>query len=140
MDCLPHVLQAFEELGVKHEPLRLIPPQFESPLPPLQAAVFPPSFRDLPPPPLELYDLEEAFSSERARLSQLANKCLSGGMSRGGSGTRGAALEEEISDLEYWIHEAGRIVGISSNADDASRILHSVALMITEFKKNIVNE
>lgn len=39
MDCVPQVLQAYEELGVKHEPLRLIPPQFESPLPPLQAAV-----------------------------------------------------------------------------------------------------
>ena len=31
--------------GVKHEPLKLITPQFETPLPPLQAAVFPPSFR-----------------------------------------------------------------------------------------------
>lgn len=30
---------AYETLGVKHEPLRLITPQFETPLPPLQAAV-----------------------------------------------------------------------------------------------------
>ena len=38
-----HVLQAavkaYEQLNVKHEPLRLITPQFETPLPQLQSAV-----------------------------------------------------------------------------------------------------
>ena len=43
-DLAPTV-QAYEDLSVKHEPLKLITPQFETPLPPLQAAVFPPSFR-----------------------------------------------------------------------------------------------
>lgn len=99
--------------------------------------VFPPSFRDLPPPALELFDLEEAFSSEKTRLSQLANKCLS----RGGVGGRvggGAAMDDEISDLEYWVREAGQIIGVGSPADDAAKILHTVALLIAEFKKNNV--
>lgn len=36
---VPEVLGLYEELGVKHEPLRLIAPQFETPFPPLQLAV-----------------------------------------------------------------------------------------------------
>lgn len=35
-NMIPKVLESFQELGVKHEPLKLIPPQFETPLPPLQ--------------------------------------------------------------------------------------------------------
>merc|ERR1712080_698699 len=73
--AVPRAIQACKELGVKHEPLRLITPQFETPLPPLQPSVFPPAFRDLKPPPLELFDLDEAFSSEWARLAQLTSKC-----------------------------------------------------------------
>ncbi|KAI8432856.1 hypothetical protein MSG28_013785 [Choristoneura fumiferana] len=73
---LPEVLGLYDALGVKHEPLRLIAPQFETPFPPLQLAVFPPTFREPPPPPLELFDLDEALSSERAQLARLANKCL----------------------------------------------------------------
>lgn len=84
---------------------------------------------------LELFDLEEAFSSERARLSQLANKCLSRSVGRVSGG---AALEDEIADLEYWIREAGDIVGAGSVADDAAKILHAVALHVTEFRKNNV--
>lgn len=36
---LPAVITSYEELGVPYEPLRLISPQFECPLPPLQPAV-----------------------------------------------------------------------------------------------------
>ena len=32
-------IESYEKLGVKHEPLKLITPQFETPLPPLQPAV-----------------------------------------------------------------------------------------------------
>lgn len=39
MNCVPKVLEAYETLKIKHEPLRLITPQFNSPLPPLQPAV-----------------------------------------------------------------------------------------------------
>lgn len=37
--------------------------------------VFPPAFRELPPPPLELFDLDETFSSEKTRLAEITNKC-----------------------------------------------------------------
>ena len=33
------VCRAYEQMKVKHEPLTLIPPNFETPLPPLQPAV-----------------------------------------------------------------------------------------------------
>ncbi len=36
---IPDAVRAFEQLHVKHEPLKLIAPQFETPLPPLQPAV-----------------------------------------------------------------------------------------------------
>lgn len=118
-------VRAYETLGVKHEPLRLITPQFETPLPPLQAAVFPPSFRELPPPPLELFDLEEAFSSDKSHLAQVTNKCLVPG---------GA---EDIADLEYFVRECGRILGVSGNENESAHsILHSVALTIADFKKS----
>lgn len=36
---VPEALKLYEELGVKHQPLKIITPKFEAPLPPLQAAV-----------------------------------------------------------------------------------------------------
>jgi len=36
---VPACIKAYEVLGVKHEPLTLIPPHFEAPLPPTQASV-----------------------------------------------------------------------------------------------------
>ena len=63
-------------MDVKHEPLALIQPQFETPLPPLTPAVFPPAMRDPPPPALDQFDLDEQFASERVRLAQLTNKCM----------------------------------------------------------------
>lgn len=39
LDAVPLVLKAYGELNVKHEQLRLVPPQFDAPLPPLQVAV-----------------------------------------------------------------------------------------------------
>ena len=39
--------------------------------------VFPPAFRELPPPSLELFDLDEQFSSEKVRIAQITNKCES---------------------------------------------------------------
>lgn len=37
--------------------------------------VFPPTFRELPAPALDLFDLDECFSSEKTRLAQITNKC-----------------------------------------------------------------
>ena len=132
---VPRILDSFQQVGVKHEPLKLIPPQFETPLPALQVAVFPPLFRTLNPPPLELYDLDAEFSSERNRLAQLTNRCHDG-------------------DLEYYVVEAGHILGIvqqlkssqpsaaaaggaaTSNADRAKRIIAHVLDRISQFKKS----
>lgn len=36
---IPACIKAYEALGVKHEPLTLISPHFEAPLPPTQASV-----------------------------------------------------------------------------------------------------
>lgn len=37
--------------------------------------VYPTVFRELPPPALDLFDLDEEFSSEKVRLAQLSNDC-----------------------------------------------------------------
>merc|ERR1712070_863772 len=57
-DLIPEAVALYSQLGVKHDPLSLIPPQFESPLPPLNPAVFPPALRELPPPALDPFDLD----------------------------------------------------------------------------------
>ncbi|CAJ0581929.1 unnamed protein product, partial [Mesorhabditis spiculigera] len=114
----PAVINAYENLGMKCEQLTLITPNFEVPLPPLQPAVFPPNFKEPPNPQLELFDLDEMFSSQETRLAQLANKC-----------------EEE--DLEYFIKEASDIVGISLPIDERTpkRILEHLIHQIFEYKK-----
>jgi len=43
----------------------LIPPQFETPMLGLMPATFPPILRELPPPNLELFDLDDEFASEK---------------------------------------------------------------------------
>ena len=39
LDMVPAALKAYDELNVKHEPLSLIAPNFETPLPQTQASV-----------------------------------------------------------------------------------------------------
>jgi len=107
----------YDKLGVKHEPLSLIPPQFETPLPPLKPAVFPPTLREPPPPALELFDLDEHFASERIRLAQLCNKCDES-TSEGGSGDRSSGSRQtggrvSEKDLDYYVREAADIVGVT---------------------------
>ena len=68
-DLIPETLELYKTIGVKHEPLTLIPPQFETPMPALQAAVFPPTLKELPPPSLDLYDLDEQFASEKIKMA-----------------------------------------------------------------------
>lgn len=94
VSLIPVAVQMYAKLSVKHEPLSLIPPQFEVPLPPLQPAVFMPTMRELAPPALDLFDLDEHFSSEKLRLAQLTNKCTD-------------------DDLEYYVRESGEILGVS---------------------------
>ncbi|CAH1774851.1 unnamed protein product [Owenia fusiformis] len=117
---VPRAIRAFEQLNVKHEPLTLITPQFETPLPPLQPAVFPPTFRELPPPALDLFDLDEQFSSEKVRMAQITNKCTD-------------------DDMEYYVRECGEVFGVSNklpaNSRDAKHILEYVLHQVVEFKK-----
>ncbi|XP_058229253.1 intraflagellar transport protein 52 homolog isoform X2 [Hemibagrus wyckioides] len=119
-DSLPSVIRAYKQLNVKHEPLQLITPQFETPLPPLQPAVFQPAFRDLPPPMLDLFDLDETFSSEKVRLAQLSNKCTD-------------------DDLEFYVRKCGDILGVSGKLDkekqDAKHFLEHIFFQVVEFKK-----
>lgn len=118
---IPAAIRAYEDLRVKHEPLALITPQFETPLPPLMPAVFPPTFRDLDGPALDLYDLDENFSSEKIRLAQLTNKC-------------------NEDDLEYFVRECGELFGVKAAAGQqgplsGKQILEQVLREIAEFKK-----
>lgn len=90
-NLIPESFELYQQTRVPKAPLTLIQPQFEVPLPPLQAAVFPPQLREQPCPALDLYDLDDEFASERIRLAQLTNKCTH-------------------ADLEYYINEATNIV------------------------------
>lgn len=65
MRHVPEAVALYEQLGVKKAPLSLIPPAFETPLPALTPATFPPVLREPPPPALELFDLDEAFAGEQ---------------------------------------------------------------------------
>ncbi|XP_008408408.1 intraflagellar transport protein 52 homolog isoform X1 [Poecilia reticulata] len=117
---LPEVISSFKQLNVKHEPLQLITPQFETPLPQLQPAVFPPALSELPPPMLDLFDLDETFSSEKVRLAQLTNKCTD-------------------DDLEFYVRKCGEILGVTPKLDkehrDAKHILEHIFFQVVEFKK-----
>ncbi len=119
MTHLPKVIRGYEELKIKHEPLPLITPQFETPLPALKPAVYPPRFYEPDPPSLELFDLDEHFSSESARLAQITNKCTD-------------------DDLEFYIRECGEILGVTrhlpQNERDAKSILAYIASRVIEYK------
>ncbi|KAJ3375358.1 Intraflagellar transport protein 52 [Allomyces arbusculus] len=118
---VPAAIQAYSALRLKHEPLTLIQPQFETPLPALQPAVFPPMLRDLPAPPLELFDLDEHLASPAAKLAQLAAKCTD-------------------DDLEYYVREAGTILGIADRISAAELAGPAAAKVILDFAfRHIVN-
>ena len=73
-----------------------------SPLPPLQPAVFPPSLPEPPAVPLELFDLDEQFSSPHTRLAALTGKC------------NGTTDEDELA---YYITECAAILGVSTSSE-----------------------
>lgn len=118
-DVIPDAIAAFGKVNVPHVQLQLIAPEFNTPLPPLEPAVFPPTFRELEPPALDLFDLDDTFSSERVRLAQLTNKC-------------------NDDDLEYFIRECGEILGVSSSLPqekrDGKNILESIFRSVVQYK------
>jgi intraflagellar transport protein 52 len=61
-------------LGVHDEQLDIVRPVFDTALPPLTPAVFPPQMRVPKDPVLELFDLNDIFASKTARLAMLAQK------------------------------------------------------------------
>lgn len=67
-NLVPEALELYNTLNVKHDLLSIIPPQFETPLPPLQLAVFDPIIKDFPNPKLELFDLDGEFASEKYNI------------------------------------------------------------------------
>ena len=118
-NLVPEAIELYDKLHVKHEILSIIPPQFETPLPPLQLAVFDPIIKDFPVPNLELYDLDEQFASEKIKLAQVTNKC-------------------NDEDLEYYIRECADILGISGkidNKDEPKAVLAYVMKELINYKK-----
>jgi intraflagellar transport protein 52 len=116
---IPEAVKLYDALGVKHEPLSLIPPQFETPLPPLNPAVFPPTLRELAPPELDQFDLDEQFASERIRLAQLTNKCSD-------------------EDVEYYVREASEILGVTDSLTGrrtGKHLLHHILQQVVNWKK-----
>ena len=122
-NLVPEAAELYGKLGVKKAPLSLIAPQFETPLPPLQPAVFPPALREPPPPALDLFDLEEEFASERSRLASLFARCAAG----------------TDDDVEFFIREGARICGVAPEdgkmeGDGAAAMLAQVFRRVVEFK------
>ncbi|CAI5451572.1 unnamed protein product [Caenorhabditis angaria] len=122
----PATLKLYDALHLSPPPLTLVEPQFELPLPPLEPAVFPPNFHELPPPELELFDLDELFSSAESRLSQLANKC-------------------DESDVDYFILEASVITGIHNDLPvdqrkNPKKILETVMYKLLLFKRSLLED
>ncbi|MCQ2821504.1 MAG: GldG family protein [archaeon] len=118
-NLVPEAIELYEKLNVKHEVLSIIPPQFETPLPPLQLAVFDPIIRDFPVPNLELFDLDEQFAGEKTKLAQATNKCTD-------------------EDLEYYILQCSDILGISGkieNKNDPKAVLAYVMKEVVKYKK-----
>eukprot|EP01086_Lenisia_limosa_P002681 TRINITY_DN16627_c0_g1_i1.p1 TRINITY_DN16627_c0_g1~~TRINITY_DN16627_c0_g1_i1.p1 ORF type:complete len:433 (-),score=78.84 TRINITY_DN16627_c0_g1_i1:30-1328(-) len=118
---IPDAIALYDKLDIQKSPLTLIPPQFETPLPPLQPAIFPPLFAEPLPPSLELFDLDGEFASQKSQLAALANKC-------------------QDNDIDFFINEAGRILGINQklkeNEGNPKSVLEHVLKTIVRCKKN----
>ncbi|OTF79698.1 intraflagellar transport protein 52-like protein, partial [Euroglyphus maynei] len=120
---LAQINGTYNELQIEKRTLQVIKPHFETPLPCLQPAVYMPVFRSHTKPELELFDLDNEFSSIQNKLSKLANKCNN-------------------NDVEYFICEAGLIIGLDmanlakeKKTNICKQILYMVANKIVSFKK-----
>lgn len=91
--------------------------------------MFPPAFSEVPPPQLELFDLDEAFSSDRLQLTQLTNKCL--------SAAEESRMPVDEKELEYFILECGRILRVFNEAQKmtAKDVLYTMCIQIAQYKK-----
>ena len=115
---VPESIKLFKELDVTHEPLTLIPPTFETPMPSLEPAVFPPSLKELDPPNLELFDLDDHFANEKIKLAQLTNK---------------------YTDIDYYVRNCGDVLGLANQVADMENpkaVLHHVFMELVKFKNH----
>ena len=82
--------------------------------------MFPPTLNEPPPPPLEQFDLDEQFASEKVRLAHLASICSD-------------------DDLEYYVKEGGEILGITGKLKQEQRsakhVLEYILKQIVNWKK-----
>ena len=109
-----------QTLGLKNEPLETVKPQFDTALPPLTPAVFPPQMREPPGPVLELFDLDDAFASPKTRLAQLAQRT-------------------PPKNAEKFIIQAAKILGIlpklPEGKQDAKHVLEYVFTQVARWKR-----
>jgi len=130
----PEAIRTYERIGLTHEPLTLVTPAFQVPIPPFRPSVFPPRFREVAPPELELFDLDDAFSSPQVQLAQLTNRCTE-------------------NELDIYIREAGNILGVNkllavaSNSDSnqqvevsSKKILSFIIRRLVQWKKETGGE
>lgn len=95
------VSDLYQAMDVPREPLQLIQPEFEIVMPPLLPAVFSPQI-ELPPPTLELFNLDEECTDRHTKLGRLTNECLNEGTS-----------------AEEFVQRAGAILGVAGDAGKA---------------------
>lgn len=86
--------------------------------------MFPPSFRELSPPPLELFDLDEAFSSVFSRLAQFTNKYTATTIDS----------DQSEQELEFYIKECSKIVRMDGDFSNAKEILYDIGVQCAQFK------
>jgi len=122
------VTNLYRALEVPREPLKLIQPEFESVMPPLRPAVFAPQI-ELPPPQIELFNLDEACADRHTKLGQVTNDSLNEGTSaeefvqRAGA-ILGVTKDESASAKEILSLIFGRIVQAQARAEDRLPVLH----------------
>lgn len=119
-NLIPDVMDLYNSLNIKKETLTLIPPEFELPVPPLKPAVFHPKMKELPPPALDKFDLDEEFAENSVRLAHLTNTCTD-------------------EDCDYYIQEAGNIVGLLDGTEtevDGKDILYTLFTTLLRYRSN----
>ncbi|CAG9461231.1 unnamed protein product [Pedinophyceae sp. YPF-701] len=125
MGHVPDAAALYEKLGLKKELLGLVRPQFDTPLPALQPAVFDPILKEPAAPELELFDLDDEFSTESVKLAELTNKYAS--LSKG----------HTDEDVENYIKEAANILHLETppgGERTAKTMLAQAFRMICEYK------
>lgn len=93
---------------------------------------------ELQHPPLELFDLDEAFSSEQSKLAQLTNKCISAAKNKSVPSNPSDPLPDSVEkELEYFIRECGLIINACTEDSSTSgkEILNVIGLKIAHYKK-----